>query len=173
MEEQQIIRKIKLDNKLEILDNLSNNNVTNSYIIVRYECLDNYYKERENTFDYIYGELLTGEKQYFTNSRVEVVLFMKDKVSAEIKYEFERDELFVKKYFIDEIDINNIEILIEAIKDNIPSLGKIDKILEDKREDNTILKKLKEEIFSNEKYPYLSNIMTKDLKILQGDNNED
>lgn len=173
MEEQQIVRKRKLDNRVEILDNLYNSEVVNSYILVKYECLDEYYKKREITFDYIYGELLNRDKEYFTNSRVEVVLFMKDKVSAEIKYEFERDELFVKKYFIDEIDITNIAILIEAIKDNIPSLGRVDKILEGKKEENMILKKLKKEILSNGKYPYLSKIMTTDLKILRGDNNED
>jgi len=171
MGEEQRIRDIKLNHKLEILDNLYDGKVTNSYILIKYECLDDYYNE--NTLNYIYGELLDKDKGYFQNSRIEVILFMKDKVSSEIKYEFERDELFVKKYFIDEVDINNISTLIETIKDNIPSLGRIDKILEGRRKENMILEKLKEELFSNENYPHLSTIMTTDLKIIRGDNNED
>lgn len=173
MGEHQKIREIKLNNGVKILDNFYNNEIANSYILVIYDCLDDYYNKKEVTFNYIYGELLTGSKKYFINSRVEVILFMKDKVSAEIKYEFERDELFIKKYFIDAIDITNMAILIDAIKDDVPSLGRIDKILEGKKEENVILKKLKEEILSNGKYPYLSRIMSKDFKILRGDNNED
>lgn len=173
MEEQQFIRKITLDNNIEILDNFYNSEIVNSYILIKYECLDDYYNQKEKTLNYIYGELLDKEKKYFINSRIEIILFVKDRVSAEIKYEFERDELFLKKYFIDNIEINEITTLIEAIKDNVPSLGGIDKILEGKKEENLILKKLKEELSSTKKYPYLSKIMTKDLKILRGDNNED
>lgn len=172
MGEEQKIRRIKLENGVEILDNFYNEEIINSYIIIKYECLDDYCNEEENTLNYIYGELLDKDQGYFKNSRIEVILFIKDKVSAERKYEFERDELFVKKYFIDEIDINNISTLIEAIKDNIPSLGRIDKILEGKRKNNMIFKKLKDEVFSNGNYPYLSTIMTTDLKIIRGDNNE-